>query len=106
MKKKLKTKLLKRYADNLKCFYPDLNDYFICPTCFSKIPIKETGSISEAHIIPKAAGGSFKTFLCCKCNSLFGSHQDKWFGEFIKINGASGFLMDDHNILYLCSPEA
>jgi len=71
---------------NLEHFFPNLKDHFMCPTCLDKIPIKNKKEISEAHIIPKAAKGSLKTFLCRKCNSLFGANQDKWFGELIKLS--------------------
>ncbi len=57
----------------------------MCPVCFKKIDIRKSNEISDAHIIPKAAGGNRKTFLCKKCNSDFGSKQDKWFGEFIRL---------------------
>ena len=42
-------------------------------------------NITEAHVIPQAAGGSLSTYLCRRCNSLFGSRQDKWFGEYVRL---------------------
>lgn len=57
----------------------------MCPTCMNVIPVHELGKISEAHIIPKAAGGKLKTFICKDCNSKFGSKQDKWFGDILNI---------------------
>lgn len=74
-------------SSNLKGFYPDLNNHFMCPTCLTKIPLSNKSKISEAHIIPQAAQGKIKTYLCRKCNSNFGRKQDKWFGEQIKISG-------------------
>jgi len=57
----------------------------MCPICKKVIPLKEKNKISEAHIIPKVAGGKLKTFLCRECNSKLGSKQDKWFGEYTRI---------------------
>lgn len=66
-------------------FRPEYNNKFMCPTCFNVLSIEEVKRISEAHIVPKSAGGKLKTFLCKDCNSRFGSKQDKWFGEIIKL---------------------
>ena len=85
MAKGYKKDILKMLSNNLGYFYPDIKDHFMCPTCLAKIPIKNVKEISEAHIIPTAAGGELKTFLCRKCNSLFGTKQDKWFGELVKL---------------------
>lgn len=57
----------------------------MCPTCLEKIPLVNRDDITVAHIVPKAAGGRLKTYLCRQCNSSFGERQDKWFGEFIKL---------------------
>lgn len=73
-------------SENLESFFPEYKGMFMCPTCLDVIPINNLGAISEAHIIPKAAGGKLKTFLCTKCNSTFGANQDKWFGELIRIS--------------------
>ena len=85
MKSKLKKQILRMLSENLEIFYPEHKNSFMCPACFSVIPISNLDQISEAHIVPKSAGGKLKTFLCKKCNSRFGAKQDKWFGEIIKI---------------------
>lgn len=80
-----KHNMIKMLSENLSMFFPDLHAYFMCPTCLIKFPISYKDGISEAHIIPKAAGGTIKTLLCTECNNYFGSNQDKWFGELIRI---------------------
>lgn len=85
MKKNSGEGILKLFAQNLEAFYPDLKNHYMCPTCLAKISLEEKGRISEAHIIPKYAGGNLKTYLCRDCNSRFGSKQDKWFGEILRI---------------------
>jgi hypothetical protein len=77
--------IIKKLSENLSMFFPDLLGYFMCPTCLDKFPISDRDRISEAHIIPKACGGTVKTLLCTECNSFFGSNQDKWFGELVRI---------------------
>jgi hypothetical protein len=68
-------------------FFPSTKNHFMCPTCLDKIPLTQKDLISEAHIIPESAGGKPETFLCRKkCNSFFGTNQDKWFGEIIRLN--------------------
>ena len=81
-----KNNILLMLARNLKSFYPDLQNHFMCPTCLAKIPIENKNLITDAHIVPKSAKGRIKTFLCQSCNSKFGTKQDKWFGEFVKID--------------------
>jgi len=85
MKKNYKKELLRMFSNNLEHFFPEIKNHFMCPICLTKIPISKVESISEAHIIPKAAGGKFKTLICRKCNSYFGSKQDKWFGELVRL---------------------
>lgn len=82
--KAYKLKILKMLSENLKVFKPDYAEHFLCPICLEAIPLKRYEEISEAHIIPKAAGGNLKTYLCKRCNNTFGTRQDKWFGEFLK----------------------
>lgn len=77
---------IKLLSENLEAFYPDLKNHFMCPTCLRKISLEEKRQISDAHIIPQSAGGTLKTYLCKKCNNDFGSKQDKWFGELIRIS--------------------
>ncbi len=84
MKKKQKKRYVAaRLASSLTLFYPELQDIFLCPTCLAKIPIAEMKRISDAHIIPQAAGGKMTTLACTDCNSTFGRLQDKWAGEYI-----------------------
>lgn len=94
MKKVTKKKILEMLSENLQVFYPSLKNHFMCPTCLRKIPLNEKHNISEAHIIPNSAGGKLKTYLCRDCNSMFGTKQDKWFGELIRI-------ADDENASFL-----
>ncbi len=77
--------VLTTLARSLEQFFPGLTDHFMCPTCLRRIPLCNRDEISEAHIIPRAAGGRAKTYLCTRCNSQFGAQQDKWFGEFVRL---------------------
>lgn len=79
-------KYLKGLSKNLELFYPELNNSFMCPICLKIISLSNKNKISEAHIIPKAAGGNVKTYLCTSCNNNFGSQQDKWFGEYVRLH--------------------
>lgn len=72
-------------VDSLQAFRPELKDIFVCPVCLREVLLSDKSNISEAHILPKAAKGVMKTFLCVTCNSTFGAKQDKWFGEFLNI---------------------
>ena len=85
MEKQTKEQLLQRRTDNLAALIPELRGYFKCPTCLIDIPLNEHHRISIAHIIPEAAGGTLRTFLCRDCNSIFGGKQDKWFGEALRM---------------------
>lgn len=87
MKKKSdkKTIVLERIAQNLRVFYPELSQHFMCPTCLSVLSLTERSKISEAHIVPRAARGSLKTFICTSCNSKFGANQDRWLGEYYQL---------------------
>lgn len=85
MTKRFSNNVLEMLSRNLENFFPELKEYFMCPTCLRKVPLKNRDEISIAHIVPKAAGGRTKTYLCKKCNNSFGSRQDKWFGEFVKL---------------------
>ena len=60
----------------------------MCPTCLRAISLDDISKISEAHIVPQVAGGNQKTFICCDCNSTFGTKQDKWFGDLLRIANA------------------
>jgi len=105
-----KNDIIKKLSENLSMFFPDFREYFMCPTCLAKLPIRDKDKISEAHIIPKIAGGTIKTLLCTDCNNFFGSNQDKWFGELIRIANSDRpsvfstnikegyFIIDEHRI--------
>ncbi len=49
--------------------------------------------------MPKASGGTLKTYLCVKCNSTFGSRQDKWFGEYL------GVIKDKDRSIFGCETK-
>lgn len=83
--KKKKINILDKFSRNLRAFYPELDNHFMCPICLEIIPLTEQSKISEAHIVPRSAGGGLKTYLCTKCNSEFGSQQDKWMGEYVRL---------------------
>lgn len=85
MAKISKTEILRMLSKNLAVFFPGLQNHFMCPTCLTPIPLHKKEKITEAHIIPRAARGKIKTYLCDKCNSLLGRKQDKWFGEHLKL---------------------
>lgn len=82
--KTYKDHTLKMLSESLKVFIPEYNEHFLCPTCLDVLPLSRKAEITEAHIIPKAARGRRKTYLCDKCNHSFGSKQDKWLVEFLK----------------------
>ncbi len=86
-----KEHILRMLSENLNRFRSDLENHFLCPICLEAIPLHKSERISAAHIVPDAAGGRIKTYLCkgrkgeSDCNSRFGQKQDKWFGEFIRL---------------------
>lgn len=84
-KSKNKHRMLDAASRSVARFYPEHAEVFICPACLRKIPISKTCQITDAHILPKAAGGKIKTFLCQRCNSRYGSAQDKWLGEYLNM---------------------
>jgi hypothetical protein len=84
-KKDKKGILVGRIAENLRSFYPELDRHFMCPTCLAVLPIAESSRISEAHITPRAAGGSLKTYICKDCNDKFGASQDRWLGDYLQL---------------------
>lgn len=94
MKRKKKDVVLGRLAQHLRNFYPELANYFVCPTCLTKIPLSKASQVSEAHIVPEAAGGSLRTYLCRDCNSAFGAKQDKWFGEYVHLRQENKDLLE------------
>jgi hypothetical protein len=88
MKLKRKDRWIAAAARSVQYFYPELADTFICPTCLEHIPVSQKNRISEAHILPRAAGGRVTTLLCRRCNNTFGKDQDVWLGEYLRlING-------------------
>ena len=80
-----KSLILGRLAKSLTTFYPTLDGHFMCPTCITAFPASERSRITEAHIVPRAAGGSLKTYVCKDCNDKFGSNQDRWLGEYLQL---------------------
>jgi hypothetical protein len=85
MKDRFKIETIAMLSDNLESFCPALKGHFMCPICLTVIPLTDKKRITKAHIFPEAAGGKLNTFLCDKCNGFFGSRQDKWFGEYLKL---------------------
>lgn len=81
-----KRRKLREVARAVQAFYPELTGIFICPTCLRHYPISRPKEISNAHILPRAAKGTIKTYLCRSCNSRFGAGQDKWFAEYLNTN--------------------
>lgn len=79
---KRKNEVAAKLACSLTEFYPECADQFLCPTCLRFVPLNRPEDISEAHIVPRAAGGRVATVLCRKCNSTFGTRQDKWMAEY------------------------
>jgi len=103
--KKKNQRYLESLSANLRYFYPKFSNILMCPVCFRKIDIRNKKEISDAHIIPKAAGGNRKTILCRRCNSHFGSKQDKWFGELIRIIKSEENIVQTrikNNSFFLC----
>ncbi|MHB1290665.1 MAG: HNH endonuclease [Sulfuricella sp.] len=67
------------------------------------IPISDHHRISDAHIVPRAAGGSMATLACTSCNSTFGHTQDKWLGEYLRLkNSKSSILHTRHQKGHFC----
>lgn len=84
MKIKKKEKIVGIFKRHLASFHPELSENFVCPTCLESI--SEIDEISEAHIVPAAAGGRKVTLICRKCNSMFGAKQDRWWGDKLKMD--------------------
>jgi hypothetical protein len=84
-KKKKKLIALERLTRSLALFYPELAGQFICPICLRHYPIFQSERITEAHIIPRAAGGGLHTYACEDCNTKSGTKQDKWLGEYLRL---------------------
>ena len=93
MNKATKKKKINLLAVNLSAIDPYFSNIFLCPICFDKIGTDKLNKISDAHVIPKAAKGNVKTFLCLRCNSQFGANQDKWFGEIINLHKENNHLL-------------
>jgi len=81
-----RARIAARLAESAHLFYPERVDQFLCPTSLDWLPLSDTDSITEAHILPKAAGGRLWTLACRRCNSKFGSRQDKWLGEYLQLS--------------------
>ena len=98
MKKETKQNKIKLLAENLSKIDSTFSNIFLCPICFKKIASNKLHKISKAHIIPKAAKGKEKTYLCLRCNSQFGTNQDKWFGELSKLHMDNKHLLEQELI--------
>lgn len=85
MKSETKRRILADLATSLHLFDPAAKGVFRCPVCLEDVPIEMVQRITEAHLVPLAAGGRNKTWLCQRCNSTFGTRQDKWFGEHARL---------------------
>jgi len=96
MLRSMKTKklVLDRIARSLAWFYPECTDEFLCPTCLTRVRVANADRITIAHILPRSAGGGLTTLLCASCNSGFGSRQDKWIGEHLRIVLGKGSILD------------
>jgi hypothetical protein len=77
-----KGKILQGFSENLRLFFPHLQNHFMCPLCMRVFDAsRHEKEITQAHLIPSAAGGRHSTLACRKCNNHLGANQDKWFGE-------------------------
>lgn len=83
--KRTKQRVISELARSFALFHPQFAGHFLCPTCLNSIPGDQPDEISEAHVIPRVAGGTLKTLICRRCNSTFGTRQDKWFGEYLRL---------------------
>lgn len=70
-------------ALSVQRFYAEHVGEFLCPTCLGWIDPNDADKITEAHVTPHASGGRAWTVLCRRCNSMFGTRNDKWFGEYL-----------------------
>src|SRR5688572_18824746 len=73
---------IKALAAALEQFYPEHAGDVLCPTCLRRHPATNVDRwLTEAHILPRSAGGSLSTILCDRCNGPFGTRRDKWFSK-------------------------
>ncbi len=75
-----------KLSEDLSKFDGNLKGKFMCPVCGDTFEATDEANITDAHIIPEAAGGKELTLLCRSCNSTFGANQDRWFGEYLNIS--------------------
>lgn len=74
---------LKKLCASSGQFWPQAEGQFICPGCLDVFP-SHSPEISVEHIIPEAANGKLRTFLCkTNCNSRFGVKTAKWLGSYL-----------------------
>lgn len=84
--KSARKKLAESLSLELLSFGECFRDGFLCPTCMKQFHVEQdSDSYTAGHITPEAAGGKEWTILCRECNSRFGEHQDKWFGEYLYV---------------------
>ena len=90
MKRKIKRRnrkrlVVERLVRQLAEFYGEATGAYLCPVCLDRLPGDDLERITDAHLIPEAAGGRALTILCVKCNGDFGARQDKWMGEYLQL---------------------
>lgn len=84
--KKERAKLAELLNGDLLSFGHCFEGKLLCPTCMEELHIdRDSQNYTIGHIVPQAVGGKDWTILCKRCNSVFGSKQDKWFGEYLDI---------------------
>lgn len=84
--KEARYKLAVQLNQHLLSFGKCFSNYVVCPTCITDLTLDtDQDKITAGHILPEASGGEEWTFLCKRCNSAFGTKQDKWFGEYLNI---------------------
>jgi hypothetical protein len=90
----IKNQLLLDCAEGIKNYRPWEAGSFVCPVCLEATPSSRKQDISVAHILPDASAGKPITLLCRKCNSFFGSNQDRWFGDYRRMRDDGGTIFD------------
>lgn len=81
----LKSTALLELSQELCRFNLDFFGKIVCPTCLKNLELSRPSEISEEHIFPDSVGGKLTTILCKPCNSMFGSKQTRWLGEYVEL---------------------